>query len=62
MTTRETDRPLQRFIGERASGQLRYRRKLHHLPGHNPQHNLDTLSRQLLTPAADDDADDKAEE
>jgi len=24
MATRETDRPLQRFIDERASGQLRY--------------------------------------
>ena len=26
------------------------------------QHNLDTLSRQLLTPAADDDADENTDE
>ncbi|MDT7533776.1 hypothetical protein OVY48_10105 [Sphingobium sp. SA2] len=35
MTTRETDRPLQRFIDERASGQLRYPQNLHHLLGHD---------------------------
>ena len=36
MATRETDRPLLRFIGQRASGQLRYPQNLHHSAGHDP--------------------------
>ncbi|WP_206377732.1 hypothetical protein, partial [Sphingobium psychrophilum] len=35
VTTRETDRPLQRLFDERASGQLRYPQNLHHAPGHD---------------------------
>jgi hypothetical protein len=35
MATRETDRPLQRVIGERASGQFRYPQNLHHSGGHD---------------------------
>ncbi|WP_176592147.1 hypothetical protein [Sphingobium sp. EM0848] len=36
MATRKTDRPLQRFIDERASGQFRYPQNLHHSAGHDP--------------------------
>jgi len=39
VTTRETDRPLQRLFDERASGQLRYPQNLHHAPGHDRPEN-----------------------
>ena len=51
MATRETDRPLQRVIGERASGQFRYPQNLHHSGGHDQS---DSIAGKRFQVAKDD--------